>query len=104
VETEIKIESSDFWFKIVEMLQQNWALIEPDQPSGYTVYFIHDGSGVFDTMNFETPMDAMKGLMRNGFRRFSEDIGSQKFIAPPKPPYVETQRPNPIYSSGRFWR
>ena len=27
----VEILSRDYWFKVVEMLQQNWALIEPSQ-------------------------------------------------------------------------
>ena len=33
------IHSSDFWVKVVEMLQNNWALIEADA-RGTRVYFI----------------------------------------------------------------
>ena len=29
----VEIRSRDYWFKIVEFLQQNWALIDEDQPA-----------------------------------------------------------------------
>lgn len=46
---KVEISSKDFWFKIVDFLQQNWALIENDAESeACTIYFIHDGAGVFD--------------------------------------------------------
>jgi hypothetical protein len=34
--------------KVVEMLQQNWALIEDEVAGAVRVYFISDTSGVFD--------------------------------------------------------
>ena len=47
---DVDIVSHDYWVKIVEMLQQNWALID-DLPDGQVrVYFISDASGVFDEM------------------------------------------------------
>src|SRR5262249_30914842 len=102
----IEICSTDYWFKVVEMLQQNWALIDKKPDSiGCTVYFIHDASGVFDQMQFKTEEEANQALARNGFARFAEDISARKFIAPPLPPFTEANHPNgPIYSSGRFWR
>ena len=50
----MEIKSTDFWFKIIEFLQQNWALIEEQSDSGCIVCFIHDASGVFDRMSFES--------------------------------------------------
>lgn len=106
MEKIIEISSKDYWFKVVEMLQQNWALIDklPDS-IGCTVYFIHDASGVFDQMQFNSEEEAHQALTRNGFARFAEDLSAHKFIAPPLPPFTEANHPNgPIYSSGRFWR
>lgn len=102
----IEISSTDYWFKVVEMLQQNWALIDKTPDSiDCTVYFIHDASGVFDQMRFNSEEDAHQSLTRNGFTRYADDSSAQKFIAPPLPPFTEAIHPNgPIYSSGRFWR
>lgn len=44
----VTIHSTDFWVKVVEMLQQNWALIEDEVAGAVRVYFISDTSGVFD--------------------------------------------------------
>jgi len=102
--SNIEITSSDYWFKVVEMLQQNWALIEPTQ-TGCVVYFIGDTSGVFDQMEFDTVAEAQKQLQINGFGRYSEDKHAQNFITPPQPPFHESKHPNgAIYSSGRFWK
>jgi len=102
---EHHIESRDFWVKIIEMLQQNWALIENNVDQTVTVYFITDTSKIFDQMNFSSKKEAKKGLRRNGFIRYDEDPSFKRFIKTPEPPFVpyrdDTRN---IYSSGKFWR
>lgn len=101
---EIKISGQDYWFKVVDMLQQNWALIESHN-TGCVVYFIGDTSGVFDKIEFFSFAEAERQLRVNGFGRYAEDPESQKFIAPPLPPFHQSSHPNGlIYSSGRFWK
>ena len=105
-EVPIEIQSRDYWFKIVEFLQQNWALIdESPGGKGCNLFFFGDTSGGFDRLSFSSVAEAEAALRRNGFRRFAEDKKAQEFIAVPKPPFYERPHPNgPIYSSGRFWR
>jgi hypothetical protein len=31
---QVPIENEDFWVKVAEMLQQNWAIIEPEAAGG----------------------------------------------------------------------
>jgi hypothetical protein len=101
----VPIASRDYWFKVVEMLQQNWALIDPYASGGATVWFVTDTSRVFDEMAFPSCESAKGGLERNGFRRYADDPDVGKFIKPPSGPFVRGSHPNgPIYSSGRFWR
>lgn len=101
--TVVSIQSQDFWFKIVDFLQQNWALIDPDS-QGYTVWFMSDTSGVFDQLRFASIEDATTALRLNGFRRFEDDSEAAGFLALPKPPFIRSNHPNgSIYSSGRFW-
>jgi len=102
----IAISSKDFWFKIVEFLQQNWALIEKDAEStACIIYFISDSSGVFDQIPYPAMEEAEKALCRNGFERYDKDPEARSFIFPPGPPYSRDKHPNGnIYSSGRFWR
>jgi hypothetical protein len=101
----VRIQSKDFWVKVVEMLQQNWAVMEPDATAGVRVYFISDASAVFDEIAFTSMIEARDALHRNGFRRFSDDRDLQSFIRPPPAPYHRSPHPNgPIYSSGHFWR
>ena len=103
IDTHVEILSRDYWFKIVEFLQQNWALID-ETPDGCTVFFFGDTSGVFDRLTFPSVTEAEAALRRNGFSRFAEDKEAQGFIAIPQPPFHERPHPNgAIYSSGRFW-
>ena len=100
---EIVISSEDFYFKVVEFLQQDWALID-EREGQVTVWFIDDGSGVFDKIDFTSVEEAKAGLRRNGFKLLSEDAESKKFIFPPEVPFSQTKHVNgAIYSSGRFW-
>jgi hypothetical protein len=99
----VDIHSRDYWFKIVEFLQQNWALIDP-APDGVIVWFFGDTSGVFDHLTFPSAETAVAELEHNGFRRYATDKQAQEFIACPQPPFHRNPHPNgPIYSSGRFW-
>jgi len=66
---EVSITSRDYWFKIVEYLQQNWALVDSAE-RGATVWFIGDTSRVFDEIAFSSADEAFRALTRNGFRRF----------------------------------
>lgn len=101
---EVPIQSRDYWFKVIEMLQQNWALIDAD-PTGVVVYFFGDTSGVFDEMRFPSQDSAMSALQMNGFRCFADDASASSFVRCPEPPFTRRPHPNgPIYSSGRFWK
>jgi hypothetical protein len=101
----VAIQSADFWVKVVEMLQQNWAVIEAEGAEAVRVYFINDASGVFDEIAFPSASAAREALGRNGFRRFAENSDLQSFVRPPSAPFRRAAHPNgPIYSFGRFWR
>ena len=102
MEIEYNIQSRNYWIKIVEILQQNWALVDKNSdPNICTVYFIHDEFGVFDEMEFSFVEEACQGLKISGFKRFSDVDRIKKYITPPKPPFHKAKHPNcPIYSSG----
>src|SRR5262245_53140920 len=95
------IQTCDYWFKIVEFLQQNWALID-QTASGALIGVVGDTSRVVDQIETNSVADAEGALRRTGFRRFAdEDVSS--FLSPPQPPFSPQPHPNgPIYSSGRF--
>jgi hypothetical protein len=100
----LTIRGDDLWVKVVEMLQQNWATIEPEPSGGVHVYFVSDTGGIFDKMSFGSKAEAVAGLTRNGFRRFADAPDLQSFLRPPQTPFSLGRHPNgPIYSSGRYW-
>lgn len=102
---EIDIKSRDYWVKVIEMLQQNWAVIEENPDKSVTVYFITDNSDVFDQLNFSSKEEAKKALWRNGFGRYEDDPSLKRIVHPPKPPYTPYwDKSRNIYSSGKFWR
>ena len=101
----VEIKTSDFWVKVVEMLQQNWAMIEPMSSGGVCVYFIGDTSGVFDEIIFPSGDEAAAELRLNGFKQFADDKKLHSFLCPPTAPFHREQHPNgPIYSSGQYWK
>jgi hypothetical protein len=104
MEQSPNITNTDYWFKVVEFLQQNWGVIEVTA-SGCTVYFFGDTAGIFDKIGFSSISDAEAALKRNGFSRYEDDKKAQELIAKPTPPFRMQPHPNgPIYSSGRYWR
>ena len=98
------LKSDIFWVKIVDFLQQNWALIERvDNKEKVIIFFIQDASMIFDTIEFDTLNEAEEALLNNGFKLYlDENENFTDFIAPPKKPYGES--PRPIYSSGQYWK
>ena len=102
---QFNFQSTDYWFKIVDFLQQNWAVIESNDSGTCVVYFFGDTSGVFDQLDFNSIEEAEIALTRNGFRKYADDKKAQEFIAKPQPPFHQQPHPNgPIYSSGKYWR
>jgi hypothetical protein len=89
----VGIKSTDFWVKVVEMLQQNWALIENEPGTAVRVLFVSDASGVFDEMAFPSDFAARQALSRNGFKRFADSPDLQSFLQPPPTPYHRINHP-----------
>jgi hypothetical protein len=102
----VEILSREYWFKVIEMLQQNWALIDASKTgAGCIVYFIGDRSGVFDQIELVSVTEAERQLRINGFEKFEDDEEARHFIVPPAPPFRKSSHPNgAIYSSGRYWK
>jgi hypothetical protein len=103
---DIVIKATELWVKVIEMLQQNWALIE-DKPDSsiVTIYFLSDTSGVFDTIDYPSREFAERALRINGFSEYLDpNENFTEFIYPPQSPYHWNEHPNGrIYSSGRYW-
>ena len=99
---EVKINSEVFWVKLVDFLQQNWALIEQKEGK-CSVWFINDAGGLFDKLEFAAEEEAESGLERNGFQKYLDrDEKFRQFVHPPRRTFTET--PRRIYSSGEFWK
>jgi len=101
----INIASTTYWFKVVEFLQTNWALLEESPDGITTAWFIDDTGGAFDHIQFPSLERAVKGLMRNGFDLYRVALEAQRHVSPPQPPFHVSQHPSgEIYSSGEYWR
>ena len=104
MEKEVILNSRDYWFKVVDMLHHNWALIETEDKENQS-FFIGDISGIFDELIFDSKTEAQRSLSENGFKRLADDKVAQEYISPPSPPFHRREHPNGnIYSSGRYWK
>jgi hypothetical protein len=57
-ENTIAIKSRDYWFKVLGMLSQNWALIDEQEDGKFKVLFINDHSNIFDELEFDSEDEA----------------------------------------------
>ena len=79
------IGGRDYWFKIVDFLQQNWA-VTFETEAGATIWFASATSGVFDSIESSAHY-AEVALTKNGFRRFADDGSASTTMAPLAPPF-----------------
>lgn len=79
----LKELADDPFFKIVECLQQNWAVLVEKNDS-ILVIFYGDTCGVFDEIAFDNRKEAETALQRNGFTKYLEDPKAQGFIGLPR--------------------
>ncbi len=102
--TDISEEvAADPLFKVVDFLQQNWAVIIEDD-KGARIIFYGDTRGVFDELRYDKLKVAKDALRRNGFRRYREDKKAQEFIGLPRGRFHLREHPRgQIYSSGEYW-
>ncbi len=95
--------AEDPWFKVVDMLQHNWAVII-QSVSPVLVVFYGDTRGIFDELEFESVEKAEASLSRNGFSKYRSDDKATEIVGLPRGEFHDRPHPNgPIYSSGRFW-
>lgn len=105
IDQEIEIASREYWHKVVDFLQQNWALVETCGDGAGIIWFLGDNGGIFDEMRVLGKESAEDALTRNGFRRLDEDQQGSSILRPPTPPFHRRPHSNgPIYSSGRYWK
>ncbi len=100
---EVGIASEEYWFKVVDMLQSNWALIDTTD-SNATIWFMSESSQVFDSLTYGSKTQAENALRKNGFDLFARGTHVHRFLSAPRRPFFYFPHPSgPIYSSGRFW-
>jgi hypothetical protein len=91
VSEPVGIKSTDFWGKVVEMLQQNWALIE-DEP-GRAVRVFSSATRAACSMRLRFPPISRRDR-RSGFKRFADSADLLSFLRPPPAPYHRTAHPS----------
>ena len=95
----------DWYVKLVEMLQQNWAIIKLGETT--QIIFVNDPGDVFDIIEVKDQETAHDKLMQNGFDKFSSPSRKsfrplEEFLTPPFK-VVDTRERRNIYSSGEYW-
>ena len=116
----LPIISHDWWVKVLEMLQHNWALIE-ELDGKYIVYFFHDlgttkrfpkeytlrqlrnRCAVVDSLEFDSLEDAQGALRRNDFERLEENPGPWDGYQPHGNFYDARGGEEGIYSKAGYW-
>ena len=93
----------DWYVKLVEMLQQNWAIIKLGAKT--QIIFVNDPGDVFDIIEVKDQETAHDKLMQNGFRKFSSPSWKRPLDEILTPPFkvVDTGERRKIYSSGEYW-
>ena len=119
---EFFIKSREWWFKPVEMLVHNWALIETNSDETATVYFFHDNGitkngcqeyklfqlkgrcAVVDSLNFEDADTAEYALGHNGFQLLKRKAGPWDGSEPFGTFYDARATENGVYSKEGYWK
>ena len=83
----------DPWVKVVEMLQQNWAVIIR-RGADVLLVFYGDTCGVFDEIEFDSATEVEAALVRNGFPKHLEDPEKQELFALPEGRFHARDHPN----------
>ena len=93
----------DWYVKLVEMLQQNWAIIKLGETT--QIIFVNDPGDVFDIIEVKDQETAHDKLMQNGFDKFSSPSWKRPLDEILTPPFkvVDTGERRKIYSSGKYW-
>lgn len=83
-----EIKSTNYWFKIDEFLQANWALIEESEDAKATIFLIGATSEIFDEIHVQTLERAVDELVDNGYELYSEATQLHKCLQPPCSPFT----------------
>jgi len=96
--------SQRLWVKVLDMLQQNWCLIEYVGGQSVEMVFFDDHGSVFDWLPTAGIKEAEQALKTNGFFWMYESPSFYLASGVPKRPKSgERFRDRPVYSSGEYW-
>ena len=116
----ISLDTSDWWVKVLAMLQHNWAVINDNNNGTVTAYFFHDGGttknsiafhyrsvrdmiAIVDSIEFSSRSDAVERLLHNGFIRLA-DLPGPWHGNEPKGKVFDARSSEPgIYSKESYW-
>ncbi len=84
----VALQSREYWYKIFGMLQQGWALVEPEPDGeGVMLHKVQDDSQIYGQQWFEDMASAEAFLLFNGYRRFDENPDVWSILTPPGGPF-----------------
>lgn len=98
----VPLQSRVYWYKIFGMLQQGWALVEPDPDGrGVMLYKVRDDSEIYGQQWFADVASAETFLLFNGYQRFDESPDVWSILVPPGGPFQLEQDVPAKISPGR---
>lgn len=117
----IGLDTSDWWVKVLAMLQHNWALVKEHADKTVTVYFFHDGGttknftghdyksirgmiAIVDSLDFSSRQKAIEQLKLNQFHRLSDHPGPWQGNEPRGKIFDARSTEPRIYSRGDYWK
>lgn len=103
IRTEAKV-SQRLWVKVLEMLQQNWCVLEPGPADSVDLVFFDDRGRVFDWLSTTDIATAKYALHVNGFSWMWTYSSFYSAAGMPRLPQGgRRERSRPVYSNGEYW-
>ncbi len=117
----LTLDTSDWWVKVLGMLQHNWAVISENDSGTSTVYFFHDGGttknltgydyravrgmiAIVDSLEFPDRRSAVQQLSENRFSRLVDHPGPWEGKEPKGKIFDARESEPGIYSTKGYWR
>jgi hypothetical protein len=115
------LDTSDWWVKVLGMLQHNWAVINSNPDGTVTAYFFHDGGttknatgfdfrhtqnmiAIIDSLDFSSHNEATKQLGTNKFHRLRDHPGPWTDKHPSGVIFDARHTEPGIYSKQAYWQ
>ena len=118
--TAIELDTTNWWVKVLAMLQHNWALIATNDKGGITVYFFHDGGttknsipynykavkgmiAIVDSLDFESLDQAETALGNNSYKQLKNYPGPWNGSEPKGIVFDARDFEPSIFSKQNYW-